>query len=234
MPHEKTIPQRERELQKQKQEAVDEVIDDQAENNRLSLHTYLTGVSKAKVIDFNYNGTTSTNSTLTLTVQFPNNDVTDVKVSDTGGYSVDNELVRLIKATDIKNQQFGDLIGKEILLKIDGELTNELRDYRLKEPPQNHDWSIYTPDSFDIIGKNKFRIGRLLRYGAYQTVSQFVRTYLVGVFMTYMGMMTVVATALLMILDIYNSSFSTFSGLFFLMAVSPLLVPLVFHISTAI
>lgn len=46
--------------------------------------------------------------------------------------------------------------------------------------------------------------------------------------------MTVVATALLMILDIYNSSFSTFSGLFFLMAVSPLLVPLVFHISTAI
>lgn len=146
------IVQREKELKSQIQSK--RANTSTQEKHKLPIRTWITDTITGEVIDMDYN---KWSSTLTLNIRVSSGEVVDVRVDDSGDYEETNELVRVLEWYDIKNGEFGNLIGQKVKLE-----SNDII-YRRKNKVKNINWSVYVPDDLDFFGRNFHRTDGILK-----------------------------------------------------------------------
>lgn len=144
------VIQREKELKKRRREAL--VSDTTDKSKPINYKTYITGLLKGQITDFEYTSETI----LTLTVNTIEGPV-EVEVCDSGGYSESNELVRLLEWKNIQDGQVGDLMGEYVTIKSPKPIINRGKNL------ENIDFEIYIPENVDAVGKSYFHIDAALR-----------------------------------------------------------------------
>jgi hypothetical protein len=144
------IIKREKELKEKKKEA--QLSNTTQKSTLLNYKTYITGLLKGQITDIEY----ITDSILSLTVRTIEGDI-KVKVNDSGGYSEDNELVRLLEWKDIPDVEVGELLGRNITLKSSELILDRSTDI------DDIEFDVYVPQKLDTVGKSYFYIDAIFR-----------------------------------------------------------------------
>lgn len=153
------VIQRANKLRERKEEVSQESTQDDIEDSTgstLNNRQFVTGLISGKIIDVSYhNGHFSKN--IVLDVKTSSCEVIEVSVDDSGQYSEDNELVRLLEWKEIPEARIDDLIGESIMLSSEDPYQ------RKSEEIDSIDWDIYVPQDLDIAGIAHFKIDNVLR-----------------------------------------------------------------------
>lgn len=163
-----TAINREQELQKQRQEQLSKQQKDSDSKEKLPYRTLVTGLLTGEITDIEYTEQRFSDDYLELTVLVSTGDEITVPVKDTGEYKNTNELVRLIEWKNILNQEFGNLIGENITLRITGDGYY----YRQNKSVDQYNWEVYLPQSLDIVDKSLFRLDNIMARGGVQHIDR--------------------------------------------------------------
>lgn len=163
-----TAINREQELQKQRQEQLSKQQEDTDSKEKLPYRTLVSGLITGEITDIEYTEQRFSDDYLELTVLVSTGDEITVSVKDTGEYKSTNELVRLIEWKNIPNQEFGNLIGENITLRITGDGYY----YRQNKSVDQYNWEVYLPQSLDIVDKSLFRLDNIMARGGVQYIDR--------------------------------------------------------------
>lgn len=149
------LVEREKELKEQIEKSKIDTVSEEEKTEPLGFKPYVTRMVRGEVIDIDYKDrsdsvlTRSRKSKLILHVK-TDEGLCKVAVSDKGDYSEENELVRLLEWKGIRKGRIGDLIDKEVTLR--------LTDYRYSRNSDvdSSDLEVYIPGKLDIVGKASF------------------------------------------------------------------------------
>lgn len=149
------LVERERQLRQQIEESKIDVEADEEETEVLGFKSYVTRMVSGEVVDVDYKDrsrsllSSSRKNKVILHVR-TDEGLYKVPVSDKGDYSEENEMVRLMEWKGISDGRIGDLIDKEVTLK----LTNH--PYSRNSNVSSSDLEVYIPNKFDLVGKTSF------------------------------------------------------------------------------
>lgn len=179
--YEKVI-ERSNELREQKEELSQSSQDTESDKN-ISNRTFISGLTKGRIIDLEYKQYELSNSKLVLTVKLSSGCTVSVSVTDEGSYSDENELTRLLEWKQIPEGRIDDLVGKTIRLKSSKNFPRKHSTY------EDIQWDVYVPDKLDSFGRTYFRLGFLFRMlcvqSAYEEIGNLNKIEKVFVFHLY-------------------------------------------------
>lgn len=143
-----------------KQDYYERRTDNRSRNSlpRFDITTWMTGLTTGEVIDV----TIDENEDVILEVRLKDGGVSEVVVRNwKNKYNDENEIVRLLEYMSIKEGNMGELLGKNIPLKINRYAlpSNEVK---------NTEWKVYVPRKFDIIGKLRYELDIIMRCVGYE------------------------------------------------------------------
>lgn len=145
--------EREQELREQIEESRLEEYEFEEEQKEelLNYRTYFTSLIKGRVTDIDCR-----RGKVVLEVRTKEGTL-NIPVKDTGEYSEDNELIRLLEWKNISDGRIGDLLDEKVTIRLPHGVFN--RDDEIDESG----CSVYVPRSFDAVGKTVFRTDSVLR-----------------------------------------------------------------------
>lgn len=145
------IIEREKEISRKIEESRKHTDTRNKSSDLLNFTTYLTHTLSGTIQDIDVY-----DHHIVLHIQTDEGEVS-VEVRDNREYSENNELSRLLESKNITDGKIGNLIGKNIKLKINGF------DWNRETDVKDLDLSVDIPEGFDIIDKTKFRISSVSR-----------------------------------------------------------------------
>lgn len=151
-PEYEDIIKRENELQKQMIKSKSNINECSQNVSKIPMITWISELKKGEIIDMEYNS----ESNLILEVKLDTNKTVEVTVEDSGDYSEDNKLSRLLVSKNINNGLISDLIGKNITLVSESYIGRRVC-------YEDIEWKVYIPLTLDIFGKIYFKIDTVLR-----------------------------------------------------------------------
>jgi hypothetical protein len=164
------VIERSNKLRERKEEISQGVTQDDIQDSAgstLNNRQFVTGLISGEIIDVSYCDGHFSKSVM-LDVKTSSSEVIEVSVEDSGQYSEDNELVRLLEWKDVPEARIDDLIGEKITLQSENAYQ------RKSEEIDNIRWDVYVPKDLDVAGTAHFRTDNVLRRAGLQNYEDYM------------------------------------------------------------
>lgn len=179
------VIERANKLRERKEEISQGIIQDDIQDSAgstLNNRQFVTGLISGEITDVSYCNSQFSKSVI-LDVRTSSSEIVEVSIDDSGQYSEDNDLVRLLEWKDVPEARIDDLIGEKITLQSQDSYQ------RKSEEIENIRWNVYVPQDLDVVGKAHFRTDNVLRrfglqnYESYMSGNDSILTKLLSLVM---------------------------------------------------